>query len=247
MNYISLVFLLTLVGAMAMPYAKAQEPTQSKDRLIHIESGDGDISKRAVTLEMLQKLITNAEVSTKRHGEENRSTPDDPFVSDRIIINDSCMGSDQYEHDNLAEGSIICLLAISKEQKELPLVKVYFAGEDGKNFDLLQLAILPAELVKKLHSDEILGKHIWASLYWIPKVRTLRGKVLVDFASNRVKFGTGITLPFPANFGQGLIDRKAKELTVNLGTMKEVIEREYPGFELLPSIKESIQSLRKPS
>jgi hypothetical protein len=212
---------------------------------VHLESPDKDIKKQSITLGILQKMITDAEISTKKLAIKHAKPGQDSFVSDRIILTDSCMGSDQYEHDQLGEGSIICLLGISKDPAELPFAKVYFEGKDGKTFDLLQVATLPVKAAHSLKTDGSLGRNIWAALYWVPKVRTLSGQLLVDFKVNRTRFRPGIDFPFPVSFGEGLKDKGSKELTINLGTIKEVVEREYPGMVIEPAILEGIKSLSK--
>lgn len=239
-----IAFLIVTMTVCGMAQASK---TNHKD-VIHIETPGNNIVNRSVTLEILQNLITNAERSTKERAvkwkSENPEKGD--FVSDRIIISDSCMGSDQYEHDQLGEGSIICLLGISKDASELPFANVYFEGKNGKSFELPQLATMPAAMARSLKTDGSLGNHIWAGLYWIPRVRALEGQLLVDFKTNRNRFRPAVEFPFPKSFGKGLEDGHSKELIVNFGTMKEVVDREYPGMELTPEILEQIQRLTKP-
>jgi hypothetical protein len=242
---LSPIFLTILTTAAC---AFAQEGKIKPDQIIHLEAGNKGTLKRTVTTEVLQKLITGAEKTTKTRVDKfQKENPDKgSFVPDRMILTDSCMGSDQYEHDQIAEGSIICLLGITVNATELPFAKVYFEGKDGKSFDLLQLATLPARALKMLKTDGSIGNNLWAALYWIPKVRTLRGQLLVDFKANRMRFRPSIDFPFPSAWGKGLVDKGSKELTVNFGTMKEIIEREYPGMEINPEILETISALKKP-
>jgi hypothetical protein len=226
----------------------AQTTKTTPEGVIHLETPDKSIVNRSVTLEILQHLITDAESSTRQRAAKWKleNPGKGSIVSDRIILTDSCMGSDQYEHDQLSEGSIICLLGISVDASELPFTKVYFEGKDGKAFELPLLATMPTQMGKSLKTDGSLGTHIWAGLYWIPKVRSLEGQLLVDFQTNRTRFRPGIDFPFSKSFGKGLEDKHSKELIVNFGTMKEVIEREYPGMELTPEILNQIKQLTTP-
>ena len=239
--------MVTLLLMMAVS-GIAQTAKTTPKGVIHLETPDRSVVNRSVTLEILQNLITAAEENTRLRAAKWRS--ENPgkgsFVSDRIILSDSCMGSDQYEHDQLGEGSIICLLGISKDPSELPFAKVYFEGKDGKSFELLLIATMPTQIGKSLKTDGSLGTNIWAGLYWIPRVRSLEGQLLVDFQTNRTRFRPGIDFPFSKSVGKNLEDKPSKELIVNFGTMKEVVDREYPGMELTPEILDQIKRLTKP-
>ncbi len=236
---------LTIIYLFSWRMVVAQETKETNSGLIHIESQDKGSITRSVTLKILQKMITDAETNTKTMKVKDETSGLKPFVSERTVLSDTCMGADQYEHDQLGEGAIVCLLGITKEASELPFAKVYFEKKDGTGFDLILLATLPPEKTKALRTNGTLGHHLWVALYWIPRVRSLEGQILVDFRANRTRFRPGIDLPFPKSFGQGLKDKGSGELIINVGTMKEVIEREYPGMEIAPEILEAIKGLNR--
>lgn len=211
---------------------------------IHTTSKDGAIRNQSVTIEILQKLISQAELNMRRKVANSEKATGATFVPDRIVLSDACMGADQYEHDQLSQGAIICLLGITKDSSELPFSKAYFEKPDGTGFELLHIATLPAKLIGSLKTDGTFGRTIWAAAYWVPLVRKMEGKLLVDFMTNRTRFTPGVSFPFSKSFGKGLKDSESKNLTINFGTMKEVVEREYPGMEMTQEILDQIEKLR---
>jgi hypothetical protein len=225
---------------------RKKESQKANDGTIHIETHDERVTKAAITIAIWQKRITEGEIDTRKRVASFEKRDQQPLVSDRIILTDICMGSDQYEHEQLGEGSIICLLGISKDPAELPFARVYVERKNNKGFDLPLIGILPPATAKLLKTDGSIGNNIWGGLYWVPRVHKLDGKLLVDFSANRTQFGTGISFPFSKSIGKGLIDKNSDSMVVNFQTMKEVIEREYPGMVLTQEILEEIEKHRKP-
>lgn len=216
----------------------AQKPNRS-GAPSRVSEGAG----RKVTLAALQEMITKSEAGTRSRAKN--ISPRDPskFVADRTILSDLCMGGDQEEHDHIAEGVVICLIAVSRNAFELPLKRVYINLKGGKIIDLPLLATMPVEAAKTLKTDGTIGKNVWVGLYWAPKARTIEGEVFVDFASNRTRFCPGVDFPLPNTFGTGLKDKNPSELVINYTTMKELIEREYPGMVLTTSFLDDLKKV----
>ena len=201
----------------------------------------GDRGERKATLSTLQNMITKGEASTRISA--MKIAPHDPtkFVADRTVLSDLCMGADQDEHDQIAEGIIICLLAVSQEVAEIPLNRAYIELKNGKTIDLPLLATMPADAIKTLKTDGTIGRNIWAGLYWAPKARTIEGALFVDFATKRTHFSPDVVFPLSKSFGKKLKDRRPKDLLINFAVMKSLIEREYPGMDLTPSFLEDVK------
>lgn len=201
----------------------------------------GEKGGRKVTLAAFQTMITKSEASTRASAK--KIAPDDPtkYVADRTVLSDLCMGADQDEHDQIAEGVLVCLVVVSRNASEIPLSKAYIEQKSGKIIDLPLLATMSAEASKTLKTDGTIGRNVWVGLYWAPKARTIEGELFVDFAANRNHFSPDVVFPLPRSFGKKLIDRNPKDLLINYGVMKELIEREYPGMDLAPSFLEEMK------
>lgn len=204
----------------------------------------GEEEGRKATLAALQKMITKSEASTRARAKKIAPRNPTKFVADRTILSDLCMGADQDEHDQIAEGVIVCLIAVSRDASEIPLGRAYIELKSGKTLDLPLLATMPAEATKTLKTNGVIGRNVWIGLYWAPKARTIEGELFVDFAAKRTHFCPGVVFPLPKTFGNGLKDKNPKDLVINFAIMKELIEREYPGMDLAPSFLEEAKKVQ---
>ncbi|HJW09607.1 MAG TPA: hypothetical protein VJ483_08245 [Holophagaceae bacterium] len=208
------------------------------DHTIHIESEKTDrVTKTPATLELLQRRIDEGEAEARKP----RQLPSGEWVSnfsvDRTILNDVCLGANQWEHEQLGLGALVMLLAISKDPVELPLLRVVLDRATEKPITLLKVAQLPESTAKQLKLSGNIGKHLWGGIYWVPKAKSINGRVTADFSMHRKDFGAGVTFPVSKDMGSGLEDVHPDHLEFNAWAVKVVVEREYPGFELVPELR----------
>ena len=169
----------------AVATTMAQQPTPT-----HIEINPGLIEKEVTSLKKLQQRIVGAEAQVNDLIKAGRleSVP-------RVVVFDWAAASSQAEHEAISEGGLIMLLAISKDPEELPLKLAYVHRGKDKPVRLVKVAELGPAQVSKLKFSGVVGMHGWAGLYWMPAIRRIEGRVLVDFSKNREDFSIGFSLP----------------------------------------------------
>lgn len=178
-----------------------------------------DVDRGRLSLAKLQHRIDDAE---RQVGDAGRSAP-------RAALYDATGGITQAEHEALAEGIIIVVLATAVDPGELPLRSLY--QQDGGSRQILPpIARLPAELAERFRLDGSIGKHASAALYFLPHARAARGSLVVDFARNREGFILTPELPTDCLAN---VNDTGTSTVVDSATLARVIRREYPGFELL--------------
>ncbi len=193
----------------------------------HIEINPGLIEKEATSLKKLQQRIVGAEAQVNDLIKSGRleSCP-------RVVVFDWAAASNQAEHDAISEGGIIMLLAISKDPEEVPLKLAYVDRGKDKPVRLVKIGELSSAQVSKLRFNGVVGTHAWAGLYWMPAMRRIEGKVLVDFSKTREDFSIGLSLPPNPKMFEGLNDNLTEFPGLPGIAVKAMAEREFPGFEL---------------
>ncbi|MFZ1612601.1 MAG: hypothetical protein WAT51_00410 [Holophaga sp.] len=229
-KWLSLTFLL---GATAL----AQQTPPA-----HVEINSGLIEKEATGLKKLQQRIVDAETQVNELIKSGRleSCP-------RVVVYDWATASNQAEHDAISEGALILLLAISKDPTELPVKLAYVNRGKEKPIRLIKIGELSSAMVKRLKLTGIVGTNAWAGLYWLPAIRRIEGKVLVDFSKNREDFSIGLSLPPDQKMFEGLNDHITEFPGLPNSAVKAMSEREFPGFELDKGFLDYLQRQAAPA
>jgi hypothetical protein len=137
---------------------------------------------------------------------------------------------DAAERDELAGFAVLMVTVVTQTQQELPLQRVYLVPADGKQMPLRQLNSWLGKIGPKTLTYTQLGKFRQDAFYTVPGAAVTRpGEVRLDFAINRVGFVL-IHLPTTAqDLGYKLKD-PAAGAEPNNGTLRAIIQREFPGF-----------------
>lgn len=220
----------------------SQTPAPQDAPGFHLETTpDGKPVQTNYGLKQLQQLIDDAQGDFKalvsRSEKQGIGTPQ----ADRIILTDECTAGDQWEHEQIGEGGLVLLLAITKDPRELPLVNVRIERSKGDSVQMAKVAELSSGEALKLKFDGTYGTHAWCALYWMAKQKFVNGKVFADFSANRKDFSTGVAFPFDSQMGSALTSHKGGTPTLNLWALNQIIRREYPALTVDPWIVEGAQ------
>lgn len=137
---------------------------------------------------------------------------------------------DPREHRALAKHVLVLVTAVTHEESELPLKRVYVEA-DGKEIELQRLGGVRSEIRAGSTAAEVLGTHREDAFYLAPAAAmAAKGHLRADFAAHRDGFGLYELPGTPPDFvarDRRPVPRGAKP---DPKAVKAMLEREYPGF-----------------
>jgi len=142
------------------------------------------------------------------------------------------------EYRALAKYIVVLMVAVSQNQQELPLKRVYVEA-GGATIELQRISSERQTLPADSPIAPVLGRYREDGFYLAPAGAMMRsGSLLIDFAINRTGFHLYELPGRPPSFVETDPNpdpaRGAKPSPQALRTM---IEREYPGFPLPPGLR----------
>jgi hypothetical protein len=151
--------------------------------------------------------------------------------ADRAAFVDFTWPADAAEYRSLAKHVLVLVTAVSRDDKELPVKRVYIEA-GGKEIELRRLGGDRADLAADSPAAKVLGAHREDSFWLAPAGAMARkGHLRLDFAINREGFGVyelpGDPPDFVARDPRPLPARSSKP---DLKAVRAMLEREYPGF-----------------
>jgi hypothetical protein len=151
--------------------------------------------------------------------------------ADRAAFVDFTWPADAAEYRSLAKHVLVLVTAVSRDDKELPVKRVYIEA-GGKAIELRRLGGDRTEIAADSAVAKVLGAHREDSFWLAPASAMARkGHLRLDFAANREGFGVyelpGDPPDFIARDPKPLPARTAKP---DLKAVRAMLEREYPGF-----------------
>lgn len=157
-----------------------------------------------------------------------------PAGADRAAQFDFAWAQDETEYKALAKYVIVLVSVVSKNEKELPLKRVYIRDKWRHDFPLEQIASGRREVAKDSATYSVFGPYREDGFYLAPAgLMKGEGDVLADFAANRTGFRLYILPGTPPDFVEA--DRHAmpaKGAKPDPKALKTILEREYSGFRL---------------
>jgi hypothetical protein len=126
---------------------------------------------------------------------------------------------------------VLLIAAQSHVAAELPVRRVYFRTEDGREIELQQVGSERAPVAAGSLSASVFGPFREYSFYWAPlDALVTRGAILVDFATGRSGFRVGELPVNPPDWYTG----KPREAEGNVPALMALRAREFPGFSQTP-------------
>ena len=179
---------------------------------------------------------------------EHRVTPDDidkrieeraaeiqkiaPKGAARYVVYDIAWPATAEEYRALGRHAILFLSAVSQNTDELPLKQVY-TRQGGKSLPLKQLSSKRRDVPPGSLTHTMFGPYREDSFYLLSVGALMQEwKLLADFAKNRNEFSISLSQLNPPRFIQ--TDRTRNAGKVDPATLKTILEREFPGFEVTP-------------
>jgi hypothetical protein len=179
---------------------------------------------------------------------EHRVTPDDidkrieeraaeiqkiaPKGAARYVVYDIAWPATAEEYRALGRHAILFLSAVSQNADELPLKQVY-TRQGGKSLPLKQLSSKRRDVPSGSLTHTMFGPYREDSFYLLPVGALMQEwKLLADFAKNRNEFSISLSQLNPPRFIQ--TDRTRNAGKVDPAALKVILEREFPGFEVMP-------------
>jgi len=203
------LFVILLTSAVIA----AQEPEQ------HLIRGEG-WNNKPVTPAALQQRIETAAVQYAQYA---------PVA--RVAFYDIAFPRNADEYSALDGYAVLLITALSQEQTELPLKKVYVRA-DGKEIELKQIsAVLSKQSNASDQAAKTFGAYRVDALYLLPvHLHSKNGDLVIDFAKNRDGFKLAEFSPEAASPLGSLPNKPPVGAAPAEAALMRFIEREYPGF-----------------
>jgi hypothetical protein len=185
---------------------------------------NADASGAVTPDDMAERLDQSAEKIKKSN----------PAGADRAAQFDFAWPQDEDEYKALAKHVIVLVSVVSKNEKELPLKRVYIRDKWRHETSLEQIVSERRAVAKDSITYSVFGSYREDSFYLAPAgLMKGEGDVLADFAANRTGFRLYVLPGTPPDFVEA--DRHAtpaKNAKPDLKALKAILEREYSGFKL---------------
>lgn len=122
--------------------------------------------------------------------------------------------------------AVMLIVAVSKNEAELPLRRVYIRSADGRETDLLRVFSVRTPIAADSVTSSMFGAFREDRFYWAPIDLLLSdGAVMLDFAINRTGFRVK-ALPAQAPPDWETTPRGEPDVDA----LNVMLDREYPGF-----------------
>jgi len=195
-------------------------------------------------------FAAQAQVTTKNAEPTGAVTPDDmsrrldesaqkirktgAAGADRAAQIDFAWAQDEEEYRALAKYVIVLVCAVSKNEKELPLKRVYIRDKWRHEVPLERISSELREVPKDSAVYSVFGAYREDSFYLAPaQLMKGEGEVVADFAANRSGFRLyGLPAEAPDFVEADRHGKPARGAKPEPKALKAMLEREYSGFKL---------------
>jgi hypothetical protein len=178
------------------------------------------------------KAITPAEMERRLEDQAERVKKIAPRA-DRVALVDFAWPIDAAEYRANSKYIIVLVVAVSHDEKELPVKQVYVRA-DGRDVALEKIASDRRAIPESSPVASVIGRFREDSFFLAPASAMMRkGDLLIDFAINRTGFRV-YQLPGtpPAFVLQDRDPDPTRGAKPDTAARRRMIEREYPGFKL---------------
>jgi hypothetical protein len=162
-----------------------------------------------------------------------------PSGAPRAAQFDFAWAQDEDEYKALGKYTVVLVSAVSRDEKELPLKRVYIRDKWNKETVLEKISSERRDVPKDSLAHSMLGAYREDSFYLAPAgLMKGEGEVVADFAVNRMGFRLYNLPGTPPDFVEA--DRHAtpaKNAKPDPKALKALLEREYSGFKLPASLQ----------
>lgn len=208
-------FLARSAAAFLFIVSAAQSQTLTKN----------PVSTGAVTPDDMSKRLEKTAESVKKAN---------PSGAPRAAQFDFAWAENEEEYKALGKYVVVLVSAVSRDEKELPLKRVYIRDKWNKEISLEKISSERRDVPKDSLAYSMLGAHREDSFYLAPAgLMKTEGDVVADFAVNRSGFRLYSLPGTPPDFVEA--DRHAtpaKNAKPDPKALKAMLEREYSGFKL---------------
>lgn len=182
-------------------------------------------STGAVTPDDISKRLEQTAESVKKMN---------PSGAPRAAQFDFAWAESEEEYKALGKYVVVLVSAVSRDEKEFPLKRVYIRDKWNKEIVLEKISSERRDVPKDSLAYSMLGTHREDSFYLAPAgLMKGEGEVVADFAANRTGFRLYSLPGTPPDFVEA--DRHAtpaKNAKPDPKALKAILEREYSGFKL---------------
>jgi hypothetical protein len=153
-----------------------------------------------------------------------------PQGAARVVEFDIAYPKSLAEYQSLNGNGILLLVAVTRNEAELPLARAYIESEDGKPVVLQRISSLRSELGEGSSARVAYGRYRQDAFFLVPlTMLAKRPRISCDFAINRSAFVVNDEPLVPADFKAA--EPKSRDAP-NAAAIKKIVGREYPGFPL---------------
>jgi hypothetical protein len=176
--------------------------------------------------------VTPAEMDARLEDQAQRVKKIAPHA-DRVALVDFSWPIDANEYRATGKFIAVLVVAVSHDEKELPLKQVYVRS-GPRTVPLQKVASIRRSVAEDSTVASVIGRYREDSFYLAPAGTMMRkGDLLIDFAINRTGFRVYELPGTPPDFVKR--DRNpdpAPGAKPDLKAARAMLAREYPGFDL---------------
>lgn len=177
--------------------------------------------------------VTPEDMSKRLEGTAARIKKSNPKGADRSALIDFAWAQDENEYRALSKMVLVLIVAVSKNEKELPLKRVYIRDKWGHETTLMRISSERRDVPEPL-TRSTLGAHRADGFYLAPSgLMKGEGQILADFAVNRTGFVLYNLPGEPPDFIEAdRLNHHAPDAKADPKALKAMFLREYTGFAL---------------
>lgn len=178
--------------------------------------------------------VTPEEMGKRLDDAAGRTKTASPTGGARAIQIDFAWPKDEREYRALGKNVVVLLSAVSWDENELPLKRVYIRTKWNREIALERISSERSTVPMGSSVYTLLGAHREDSFYLVPAALMKdEGEMFADFAANRTAFRLYRLPADPPDFVEA--DRLASHapgIKPDPPALKTMLEREYTGFKL---------------
>ncbi|HWK86432.1 MAG TPA: hypothetical protein VNQ34_02890 [Xanthobacteraceae bacterium] len=178
--------------------------------------------------------VTPEDMTKRLEQTADRTRKINPSGAPRAAQFDFAWPQDEDEYRKLAKHVIVLVSVVVRDEKELPLKRVYIRNKWNREFPLDRIVSERREVAQGSLTHSVLGAYREDSFYLAPAgLMKGEGEVVADFAANRTGFRLYHLPGTPPDFIEA--DRRpmpAPGARPEPKALKAILEREYAGFRL---------------
>lgn len=178
--------------------------------------------------------VTPEDMTKRLEQTADRTRKISPSGAPRAAQFDFAWPQDEDEYRKLAKHVIVLVSVVVRDEKELPLKRVYIRNKWNREFPLDRIASERRGVAQGSLTHSVLGAYREDGFYLAPAgLMKGEGEVVADFAANRTGFRLYNLPGTPPDFIEA--DRRsmpAPGARPEPKALKAILEREYAGFRL---------------